>query len=443
MNIDRPLFVFTPQTVPSVSLSLFQKTKNAVARKVNDIFSRLAQPMTFPGASAKLKNPERLKKAEDELKELGGEPLVLNTPDGEKLEAMYFDVDNVAKALGGDQKLHVYRSYNSKAGRPFRYIEVPDENKNEILREELDWEHHRIHLTIPLKGWCASVKNFLSRAKLCSPAVENKSFFIFALGSVEFRDPKANQLDGKRPTVILCPGGGCTFQMLKKVLIPAYLKRGIHVMAVNYRGYGRSSGFPTEKGLNTDIETAYQFVSQIKNIPDEKIIAHGHCLGSVPATELAVNHPGIHLVLDRPISHYKLAIKDSFGMALDDLKNSIAEKIPSKLQGILKKTIGIAGTCLISLGAALSILIGRFDNESKIGKVRGSIAFIQSKRDETLSPQHVERLAKKVTQLSDERFSLLQCRQGHSDAWIDDSRSVIDDQFDAFLRRSNLLGSLA
>lgn len=425
--------------------TFFQKAKSTSWNKINRLASRIAQPLTFPGASVKFKKTIRLKKTEEELLSLGGKPLVLNTGDGESLEAMYLAVDEAIKALGGDEGTKAYAALHW-SGRIFRFMSVPVSEKNQMLRENHDWEYQRQEIGVPIEGRGSSVRNFFSHFKLCSPAIEKKKVYLFSLGEIEARNPLENQIDGERPTVILCPGGGCTYQMLKKVLIPAYLKRGINVMAVNYRGYGNSTGVTTEQGMKTDIEAAYQYIRQIKSVPNERIIVHGHCLGSVPATELAANHEGIHLILDRPMANYNFALQDSLGICLGDYKERIGKKITPLLQPLVKGTISISGNIFIKIAAFFTIFLGKFDNVSKISRVKGSVAIIQSEQDKTLTSKHAELLANNVSQVSkDKGFKFIVCRKGHSESWIDEKdpkEKNADDHFDEFLKKSRLLGSL-
>jgi abhydrolase domain-containing protein 17 len=62
---------------------------------------------------------------------------------------------------------------------------------------------------------------------------------------------------------------------------------GFNVLAYDYRGYGRSEGKPTEKGLYRDILAAYDYLVENQKIPSNRIIVLGRSLGSGPSTYLA------------------------------------------------------------------------------------------------------------------------------------------------------------
>lgn len=71
---------------------------------------------------------------------------------------------------------------------------------------------------------------------------------------------------------------------------------GASILAYEYRGYGRSSGRPSEAGFYRDIEAAYQWGLDAGFEP-ERIIAHGNSLGSGPSAYLAAHYPIGGLVL--------------------------------------------------------------------------------------------------------------------------------------------------
>jgi fermentation-respiration switch protein FrsA (DUF1100 family) len=75
---------------------------------------------------------------------------------------------------------------------------------------------------------------------------------------------------------------------------------GIGLMALNYRGYGGSSGSPSETGLIADATAAYNFAAA--RYPDERIALWGESLGSGVAVALAAERPVARLVLESPFT---------------------------------------------------------------------------------------------------------------------------------------------
>ncbi len=62
---------------------------------------------------------------------------------------------------------------------------------------------------------------------------------------------------------------------------------GCQVLIVDYRGYGRSEGSPSESGLYRDGRAAYRFLTEEKNVAPEELVILGRSLGSAVATKLA------------------------------------------------------------------------------------------------------------------------------------------------------------
>ena len=62
---------------------------------------------------------------------------------------------------------------------------------------------------------------------------------------------------------------------------------GVSSFLMDYRGYGRSEGTPTEKGLYEDSSTAFRWLRDEKEIRPSGIILYGHSLGSAVAVDLA------------------------------------------------------------------------------------------------------------------------------------------------------------
>jgi len=69
------------------------------------------------------------------------------------------------------------------------------------------------------------------------------------------------------------------------------------VLALDYRGYGRSEGRPTEAGLYRDAEAAYRWLTEERRVPPARLVLYGKSLGGGPACELAVRHPARALIL--------------------------------------------------------------------------------------------------------------------------------------------------
>ncbi len=87
-------------------------------------------------------------------------------------------------------------------------------------------------------------------------------------------------------------------------------------LLVEYRGFGRSEGDPSEEGLYADAEGAWTYLTQTLNVPPERIVVYGFSLGGGVATELASRHEPAGLV-----------VQSSF-TSIPDVANSIAPVVP-------------------------------------------------------------------------------------------------------------------
>ncbi|HEY9606980.1 MAG TPA: alpha/beta fold hydrolase [Allocoleopsis sp.] len=69
---------------------------------------------------------------------------------------------------------------------------------------------------------------------------------------------------------------------------------GFSTFLFDYRGYGRSQDqFPTESSVYEDIEIIWNYLTQERQIPPERIFLYGHSLGGAIAIEMAIRHPEI------------------------------------------------------------------------------------------------------------------------------------------------------
>lgn len=71
---------------------------------------------------------------------------------------------------------------------------------------------------------------------------------------------------------------------------------GVNVLALDYRGYGRSEGRPGEEGTYRDAKAAHGWLTE-RGFSGSDIIAFGESLGGGVATELALRRPLGGLVL--------------------------------------------------------------------------------------------------------------------------------------------------
>jgi fermentation-respiration switch protein FrsA (DUF1100 family) len=77
-------------------------------------------------------------------------------------------------------------------------------------------------------------------------------------------------------------------------------RRGFSVMAVDYRGYGESTGRPSERGIYTDAEAATGYFNEHLRRQGIPTIYWGRSLGCAVASYAAKLTPGDGLILESP-----------------------------------------------------------------------------------------------------------------------------------------------
>jgi len=102
---------------------------------------------------------------------------------------------------------------------------------------------------------------------------------------------------GRLATLFLHGNGGNLTHRLGH--IEAIREAGSSVLMLDYRGYGRSEGWPTEAGLYRDADAAYRHLQEL-GYPPDRIVLHGESLGTAVAVELASRRPCAGMILEAP-----------------------------------------------------------------------------------------------------------------------------------------------
>lgn len=123
------------------------------------------------------------------------------------------------------------------------------------------------------------------------------------------------------------------------------VRLGTHVLLPDYRGYGLSEGSPGETGVYRDARAAFEYLRDVRGVPEERIVVFGRSLGSAVAVDL---------VRDRPIA----------GLILESTFTSAAD--------VARGTFGWLGAVLAR---------GRFDVAGRIAQVRCPLLFFHGDRD--------------------------------------------------------------
>jgi fermentation-respiration switch protein FrsA (DUF1100 family) len=72
--------------------------------------------------------------------------------------------------------------------------------------------------------------------------------------------------------------------------IRVFHELGIDTFIFDYRGYGKSEGRPSEKGLYLDADAAYEYLTREKKVLPNRIVGYGESLGGAVIIDLAAKH---------------------------------------------------------------------------------------------------------------------------------------------------------
>lgn len=180
--------------------------------------------------------------------------------------------------------------------------------------------------------------------------------------------------------------------------IDLFHKIGITVLIIDYRGYGNSEGYPTEKGIYNDATAAYDYLLQRDDMRGQNIISYGASLGGAVAIDLAVK---------RPVS---CVIVDSTFSSATDMAKRIYPFIPS----FLMKT--------------------KMDSISKIKNISAPILFIHSVEDQTVPFA----LGRKLYDAALKPKEFIEIIGTHTDGHIYDEEKI-KNGIKAFLVHQNLI----
>jgi fermentation-respiration switch protein FrsA (DUF1100 family) len=131
-------------------------------------------------------------------------------------------------------------------------------------------------------------------------------------------------------------------------MIQKLVRLPVTVFIVDYRGYGRSEGTPSELGLYADGRAAWEYLVNGRGIPPDRIVIFGKSLGGVVAIDLATR-----------VEAGGLIVQSSFTSAAD-----MASRVMPLLPQFLIRT--------------------KFDSIGKIGRVGCPKLFIHSRADEVV-----------------------------------------------------------
>jgi len=157
-----------------------------------------------------------------------------------------------------------------------------------------------------------------------------------------------------KPVIVYLHGNGGALRH-RVPRFAALIEGGYGLLALSYRGYGGSSGSPSEQGLIADARAAYDFIAG--QYPGSVPVLWGESLGSGVAVALAVELPVSALVLEAPFT------------STADLAFASYPFIPVRL-----------------------LMKDQFRSDERIGRVKAPLLILHGARDRVVPISYGERL---------------------------------------------------
>lgn len=88
---------------------------------------------------------------------------------------------------------------------------------------------------------------------------------------------------------------------------------GTAILLFDYRGYGRSEGRPSERGLYEDARAARHYLVNERGVSGKELVYFGRSLGSAVAIDLATEAPPHGLILETPFASIRAMARNLFG----------------------------------------------------------------------------------------------------------------------------------
>jgi hypothetical protein len=148
--------------------------------------------------------------------------------------------------------------------------------------------------------------------------------------------------------------------------IEKYINYGWGVLLVSWRGFSGNKGIPTETNLYLDAKSIIKWIDKKKLNKKNDIVLYGESLGTGVVIEMATRYSFKSVILEAPFT------------SITDLAQKKYKIYPAKF-----------------------LVLDKFDNFSKIGKITSPILIISGKKDEIVPHSHSLKLYNKANKPKD------------------------------------------
>lgn len=144
----------------------------------------------------------------------------------------------------------------------------------------------------------------------------------------------------------------------RAVKFGGFIEAGLGLVALSYRGYGKSEGSPSEAGIYADARAAIAYARNVMHMPAEKLVYYGESLGSGVAVQMATEQmPGLVML----------------EAAYTSVESRSAELYPFVL-------------------GVRSLVLDKYDSLSKIKNIHAPLLMVHGARDEIIPLPHAQAL---------------------------------------------------
>ena len=161
--------------------------------------------------------------------------------------------------------------------------------------------------------------------------------------------------------------------------VQQFHRMGLNVLIVDYRGYGQSTGSPSEEGIYRDAEACWKYLTEVQNLVPQEIIVFGRSMGGGPATWLAARHSPGAVILE-----------------------SVFTNVPD------------IGAHHYSFLPVRALATNQFDNESRVAEIDAPTLHIHSREDRVVPFE----LGRQVYEAAAEPKQFLEIQGGHNDGFL-------------------------
>jgi uncharacterized protein len=187
-----------------------------------------------------------------------------------------------------------------------------------------------------------------------------------------------------RPTLLYFHGNGGSLS-IRASRIARFMAEGWGIYMMTYRGYGGSTGHPTEANNVADAGLAYAALVREGVLPNS-IIAYGESLGSGIAVRIAAEQPVAGVILDAPYT------------SVVDIAAAAYPFLPVRL-----------------------LLIDRYETRHYIAKVRAPLLILHGEHDPVIPVA----MGRELARLANEPKRLVVFPSGgHSDLYVDGNDAI-------------------